>query len=61
MIGKIKDLIAYLRVIQNPMDDISIKRIINEPKRSIGKQRWKRPRDLQGKGDKYFTIISKCR
>ena len=27
---------AYLKVINNPLDDISLKRIINEPKRSIG-------------------------
>lgn len=33
---EIKDLVAYLRVIQNPQDDISIKRIINVPRRSIG-------------------------
>ena len=33
---EIKDLIAYLRVIQNPQDDISIKRIINVPSRGIG-------------------------
>ncbi len=33
---EIKDLIAYLRVIQNPMDDIGVKRIINVPKRGIG-------------------------
>lgn len=34
---EIKDVIAYLRVIQNPHDDISLKRIINVPKRGIGK------------------------
>lgn len=34
---EIKDIIAYLRVIQNPNDDISLKRIINVPKRGIGK------------------------
>lgn len=34
---EIKDIIAYLRVIQNPADDISLKRIINVPKRGIGK------------------------
>lgn len=33
---EIKDIIAYLKVLVNPQDDISIKRIINVPKRSIG-------------------------
>ncbi|MBQ2896700.1 MAG: DNA helicase PcrA [Clostridia bacterium] len=34
---EIKDIVAYLRLISNPDDDISLTRIINEPKRSIGK------------------------
>ncbi len=33
---EIKDIIAYLRVIANPSDDISLLRIINTPRRSIG-------------------------
>ena len=33
---EIKDMVAYLRVIQNPQDDISLKRIINAPRRGIG-------------------------
>ncbi len=33
---EIKDIIAYLRVAVNSEDDISLKRIINVPKRSIG-------------------------
>ena len=33
---EIKDIIAYLRLIQNPADDISYKRVINSPKRGIG-------------------------
>lgn len=33
---EVKDIIAYLRVIVNPSDDISLKRVINVPKRSIG-------------------------
>ena len=34
---EIKDIIAYLRLIQNSSDNLSLKRIINEPKRGIGK------------------------
>jgi DNA helicase II / ATP-dependent DNA helicase PcrA len=33
---EIKDMLAYLKVLVNPQDDISIRRIINVPKRSIG-------------------------
>ena len=33
---EIKDIVAYLRVLENPSDDISLRRIINVPKRSIG-------------------------
>lgn len=33
---EIKDLIAYLRVIANVKDDVSLKRVINVPKRGIG-------------------------
>ena len=34
---EIKDIIAYLRLIQNSSDNLSLKRIINEPKRGIAK------------------------
>lgn len=34
---EIKDLLAYLRLISNPNDDLSFERVINEPKRGIGK------------------------
>ncbi|WP_163193169.1 DNA helicase PcrA [Clostridium thermarum] len=33
---EIKDIMAYLKVLNNPADDISLQRIINVPKRSIG-------------------------
>ena len=33
---EVKDLIAYMRALVNPDDDVSVRRIINEPRRGIG-------------------------
>lgn len=33
---EVKDIVAYLRCIVNPSDDVSLRRIINQPKRAIG-------------------------
>jgi DNA helicase-2/ATP-dependent DNA helicase PcrA len=33
---EIKDVVAYLRIIHNPHDDVSLKRIVNVPPRGIG-------------------------
>ena len=33
---EIKDLLAYLKLIANPSDDVSLERVVNEPKRKIG-------------------------
>ena len=35
--AEIKDIISYFRVFSNPNDDFSLERIINKPKRGIGK------------------------
>lgn len=42
---EIKDLIAYLRVIANPADNLSMARVINVPRRGVGQVTWSR---LQG-------------
>ncbi|MBQ8954623.1 MAG: UvrD-helicase domain-containing protein, partial [Clostridia bacterium] len=33
---EVKDLIAYLRALVNPADDMAVRRVINEPRRGIG-------------------------
>ncbi|GFN22220.1 DNA helicase [Thermanaeromonas sp. C210] len=39
---EIKDVLAYLRVLVNPADSLSLKRIINVPRRGIGEGTWLR-------------------
>jgi len=33
---EIKDMLCYMRLVQDPRDDVSLRRVINEPKRGIG-------------------------
>ena len=44
--AEIKDLIAYLRVLQNPDDDVSLLRIVNKPSRRIGPKSIEKLRSL---------------
>lgn len=56
---EIKDIIAYLRLIQNPADNVSLKRIINVPKRGIGDTTVEHAENIAiENGLSIFTIIS---
>lgn len=58
---EIKDIVAYLRVIQNPNDDISLKRIINVPKRGIGKVTLDKAEQLAvSNGVSVYSIITRA-
>lgn len=39
---EIKDTLAYLRLLINPGDEVSLKRVINSPKRGIGEGSWEK-------------------
>ena len=55
---EIKDTIAYLRVLSNPKDDVSLRRIINEPKRSIGNTTMdKAAAAASGAGIDLYTVL----
>ena len=56
---EIKDIIAYLRLIQNPSDDIALKRIINVPRRGIGSVTLSTAENLAAKRNcSIFAIVS---
>ncbi len=56
---EVKDLLAYLRAIDNPADDISLMRIINVPRRGIGAASVQRLRDLSA--ERNFTFFEALR
>jgi len=48
---EIKDVISYLRILYNPMDNVSLKRVINEPKRGIGKTAMENVQNFANEND----------
>ncbi|MCL5985629.1 MAG: DNA helicase PcrA [Actinobacteria bacterium] len=58
---EIKDALAYLRVISNPDDNISLKRIINTPRRSVGQSTLLKLEELATRHKvSLYEAISKC-
>ena len=57
--AEIKDCIAYLRCIHQPMDDLSFERIINVPKRSIGETTIKNISEFAKKNKISLEVASK--
>ena len=58
---EIRDAIAYLTVINNPADDIRLRRIINEPKRGIGDTSVNKAMEIAtGIGSSLYEVLSNC-
>ncbi len=56
--AEIKDMLAYLRLLSNPADDVSLLRIINTPSRGIGKKSLERLMDrAAGSGRGLFETV----
>ena len=55
---EIKDMLAYLNVINNPSDSVRLKRIINEPKRGIGASTVAAAEQIaEGEGIPLFEVL----
>jgi DNA helicase-2/ATP-dependent DNA helicase PcrA len=52
---EVKDLLAYLRLMINDQDDLSLRRIINSPKRNIGQTTIKKIDELCLKNNLTFA------
>ena len=56
---EIRDMVAYLQVINNPHDDVRISRIINVPKRGIGTTTVSHAADIAASvGESIYSVIS---
>ncbi|WP_416353274.1 DNA helicase PcrA [Agrilactobacillus fermenti] len=55
---EIKDVLAYLRLVANPKDDMSFQRVINSPKRGIGPGTVEKLQDFADEHD--FSLLEAC-
>ncbi len=59
---EIKNIIAYLRLVQNPRDNVSFERIVNVPPRKIGKVTLRKLREISERGGfAFLDAIEYCR
>ncbi|MER8284549.1 3'-5' exonuclease, partial [Acinetobacter baumannii] len=55
---EIRDMVAYLQVINNPHDDVRLGRIINVPKRGIGATTLEKASEIAaGLGESIYSVI----
>ncbi|WP_444425751.1 ATP-dependent helicase [Ruminococcus sp.] len=55
---EIRDMVAYLQVINNPYDDVRLGRIINVPKRGIGATTLEKASEIAaGLGESIYSVI----
>jgi len=55
---EIKDILSYLRIVENPVDDITLQRIINVPKRGIGLKTVEKFQDYANEqGESLFSSL----
>ncbi len=55
---EIKDIMAYLRIVQNPVDSVGLRRIINVPARGIGQSTFNAiEEEMQSSGRNLWSVI----
>lgn len=58
---EIRDMIAYLSVINNPRDEIRLRRIINQPRRSIGERTISQASEISKEtGKDLLSVMREC-
>ncbi len=58
---EVRDAMAYLRVINNPEDEVSLRRIINQPKRGIGDATVEAAVEIAaGLGEPLYAVLSRA-
>ena len=56
---EVKDIVSYMRLVQNPSDDLALLRIINEPKRGVGAKTVDKLQALAGvRGESLFQTLT---